>query len=100
MFKKQNNWRCTKYTDWVAIQPSALSGNMGCDPHHIKGHGLTGGTKAPDWAVIPLTREEHTNLHDIGYKAWENAHGDQCDLLMRFWRDNFDEIITFFTRPL
>lgn len=95
--KKDIRWRSKKYIDWVKSQPSIISGNIGCDPHHIKGHYLTGGVTAPDWAVIPLTRIEHTDLHNIGYKAWEEKHGiSQVDLLMIFWRDNFNEIKGFF----
>lgn len=94
-FFKQNNWRNKKYTDWVKQQPSVLSGYQSDDPHHIMGHGLTGGTKAPDWAVIPLTREEHTYLHSVGYDAWEEIYGSQLEYLMQFWRDNWDEIQGF-----
>jgi len=95
MFFKQNDWRNKKYLKWVKEQYSVISGMPADDPHHIMGHGLTGGTKAPDWACIPLTREEHTNLHNIGYEAWEDIHGSQVDLLVMFWRDNFEEIRGF-----
>lgn len=96
MFNKQNNWRNKKYTDWVKQQPSVISGLPADDPHHLMGNGLTGGTKAPDWAVIPLTRAEHTRLHNIGYKKWEIENYPQTHLLMMFWRDNWGEIQRFF----
>lgn len=96
MIKKQNNWRNKKYTDWVKQQPSVVSGLPADDPHHIMGHGLTGGTKSPDWAVIPLTRAEHTNLHN-GVRDWEDANGSQLDYLFRFWQENWDEIQGFFS---
>ena len=97
MLKKQNNWRNKKYTDWVKRQPCMIMHCQADDPHHIMGHGLTGGTKAPDWACIPLSRATHTALHDMGYEAWEDIHGSQLDLLMQFWRDNWDEIQGFFS---
>jgi len=96
MFPKENAWKCKKYTDWVKQQPSVVSGFPADDPHHIMGHGLTGGTKAPDWACIPLTREEHTALHNDLLK-WEEANNSQLDYLMMFWRDNWDEIKEFFS---
>jgi len=95
MFPKQNNWRNKKYTDWVKTQYSIISGMPADDPHHIMGHGLTGGTKAPDWAVIPLTRQEHTDFHSTPINIWEAMYGSQVDLLMQFWRDNFEEIREF-----
>jgi hypothetical protein len=96
LFKKQNNWHNKKYTDWVKQQPSIVSGLPSDDPHHIMGHGLTGGTRAPDWAVIPLTRQEHTRFHNDP-KSFEEANGSQVDLLMMFWRDNWEEIQGFFS---
>ena len=95
MFPKENAWRSKKYTGWVKKQPSIISQIPADDPHHIIGHGFGGtGTKAPDWAVIPLTRQEHTELHNDP-KAWEERHGDQLSLLMRFWKYNFNEIMEF-----
>lgn len=96
MFQKQNNWRSKKYRDWVKTQSSVLSGLPADDPHHIMGHGLTGGTKAPDWSCIPMTRQEHAVFHDTPRSIWEAKNGSQVDLLMKFWRDNFEEISRFF----
>ncbi len=77
--QKQKAWRCRKYLDWVKEQPSCVSGLPADDAHHIKGHGLGGTVKAPDWAAIPLTREEHTNYHFIGLSRWEEKHGSQLE---------------------
>lgn len=96
MIGKQKPWRCKKYIAWVKQQPSIVSRQPADDPHHIIGHGFGGvGTKAPDWAVIPLTREEHNKLH-AGQFEWEGRLGSQVDLLMRFWRENWPEIQEFF----
>lgn len=97
MFPKENAWRCPAYLKWVKKQPSIISRMPADDPHHIIGHEFGGmGTTAPDWAVIPLTRGEHTELHNDP-KAWEQRYGSQADLLLRFWRLNFDEIKGFFS---
>lgn len=93
MFPKENAWRSNSYIKWLKLQPSIISGLPADDPHHIKGHGFGGSVKAPDWAVLPLTRDEHTELHGPqGIEAWEERHGSQVDLLMRFWLMNFDTI--------
>ena len=95
MIGKQTPWRNKAYIAWVKMQPSIVSRIPADDPHHIMGHGFGGiGTKAPDWAVIPLTRPEHNELHhDKG--AWEERHGCQLFFLMRFWRENWDQIQEF-----
>lgn len=95
MFPKENAWRNKKYTNWVKQQLSIVSGLPADDPHHIIGHGFSGSVKAPDWATTPLTRDEHNHLHHIGYSVWEEIHGSQLDLLMRFWQHNFDDIRGF-----
>lgn len=93
---KNKPWRNPKYVKWVKEQPCIITNQYGVDCHHLIGHGFSGmGTKAPDWAVIPLTREVHTELHTIGFKEWENRNGSQLFLLMRFWQQNFDIIQGF-----
>ena len=96
MISKQKPWRNKKYIAWVKQQPCIVSRKLGVDPHHIIGHGFSGmGTKSPDWAVIPLTRVEHDRLHNnLGY--WEADNGSQLEVLMRFYRENWDEIRGFF----
>ncbi len=89
-------WRNRKYLDWVKAQNCIVSCQPADDPHHIIGHGFSAmGTKAPDWATIPLTRMEHNNLH-YNRSNWEYQNGSQVALLMRFWRENWGEIQGFF----
>ncbi|EJD7698708.1 DUF968 domain-containing protein, partial [Escherichia coli] len=58
--------------------------SIAVDPHHIIGHGLGGmGTKADDLFVIPLCRKCHSELH-AGVKDFEEKHGSQLLLLIRF----------------
>lgn len=76
---KNKAWRSETYLAWVKQQPSVLSGLPSDDPHHLKGHGFGGTIKAPDWAVIPLTREEHSRFHATGIRTWEEQHGSQLE---------------------
>ncbi|HHZ5444201.1 TPA: DUF968 domain-containing protein [Escherichia coli] len=72
------------YTRWVKTQKCVTCGNQADDPHHIIGHGLGGmGTKADDLFVIPLCRKCHNELH-AGVKDFEEKHGSQLLLLIRF----------------
>lgn len=72
------------YTRWVKTQKCMTCGNQADDPHHIIGHGLGGmGTKADDLFVIPLCRICHNELH-AGVKDFEEKHGSQLLLLIRF----------------
>lgn len=93
--QKENAWRSQKYLDWVKQQPSCVSRRLGCDAHHIKGNGFGGTTTAPDWAAIPLTREEHAAFHTIGWQTWESLHGTQLGHVAKILSRAFAEgIIT------
>lgn len=75
---KQKRWRSPAYLKWVKTLSCVVSGAPADDPHHIIGHGTSGmGLKAPDWAVFPLSRYEHTRLHALGWQEWEARHGSQ-----------------------
>jgi len=70
--------RSKKYLAWVRSLPSVISGQPAGDAHHLIGHGESGmGTKVTDIWTFPLTRGEHTELHNIGWRAWEEKYGDQ-----------------------
>jgi hypothetical protein len=69
--------RSQKYLDWVKTQPSVISGRPADDAHHIKGHGYGGTTKPSDYFTFPLTRDEHTHFHNIGWQSWEAKYGSQ-----------------------
>lgn len=63
--------------DIVRLIPCVASGQPAHDPHHIKG--LKRGTGAKDdRLIIPLTRKQHTLLHNDP-KAWEVRYGKQVD---------------------
>ena len=82
--KKPQREEMPVYTRWVKTQKCMTCGNQADDPHHIIGHGLGGmGTKADDLFVIPLCRKCHNELH-AGVKDFEEKHGSQLLLLIRF----------------
>jgi hypothetical protein len=76
MGKPDPGWRSPRYLAWVKTQPCVLTGAPADDAHHIIGLGHLGGmgTKAPDWAVMPVTREAHEEIHrnpDCWPHQWE-----------------------------
>lgn len=62
---KQKRWRSKKYKDWVKTLSCCDCGRPADDPHHIIGRGdLSGmGLTAPDWALMPLCRSCHNEIH-------------------------------------
>jgi hypothetical protein len=73
--------------------PSVLSGQMPCDPCHIRsGSALhrkkhTGGGQKPDdcW-TLPLTRSEHDSQHSENELNWWKSHGiDPFDLAAQLY---------------
>lgn len=86
---KTTPYRNKKYLEYVSELPSCISGIPADDAHHIKGNGFGGTTKPSDLMVIPLTRMEHAELHNIGWKSWEEKYGSQ----MKFVLLTFDKAI-------
>lgn len=65
------------YLDWVKSLPSAISGTPQCgDAHHLIGNNRQG-MKVSDYLTLPLTRQEHDELHNKGFKRWESMWGPQ-----------------------
>ena len=88
---KLNYWRNEDYLKWVKSQVSCISERPADDPHHIKGHGYGGSIKAPDWATIPLTRDEHSLFHNMGWETWEKLHGSQLEYVAETLGKAIDE---------
>ncbi len=82
-FPKANHCRSRKYLDWVKQQPSVVSGLPADDPNHMKGHGMGGSVKPSDLFTFPLTRPEHIEFHNIGWKSWEEKYGNQWEHIAR-----------------
>jgi alpha-galactosidase len=63
------------YLAWVRTLPSALSGKSPCVAHHLIGHGRLSQRKCSDYLSMPLTDQEHRDLHDMGWRQWEQTYG-------------------------
>jgi hypothetical protein len=62
-----------EFVAWIREQPSIVSGKGPC----VAAHSRTGGTrrKADACWNVPLTQEEHDELHDHGIKTFEAKYG-------------------------
>lgn len=66
------------YLDIVRGLPCAVTGQFGVEAHHLIGHGQGGmGLKSSDYLAFPLSPQLHKELHDHGWKAWEEKYGSQ-----------------------
>jgi hypothetical protein len=62
------------YRAWVRRQPSAVSGSEGgIEACHTGPHGF--GQKSSGYTCIPLTHEEHAELHRIGPRTFQAKYG-------------------------
>ena len=78
MFQKDKPDRNPKYLRWVKSQLCVVSAMPADDPHHLIGHGMGGmGTKVSDYLTFPLTRLEHSALHQRGWREWESQYDSQ-----------------------
>lgn len=74
--QKENKVDNKKYRDWVKTLPCSITGVQPAgDCHHITGKGQGGiGIKPCDLLTMPLTREQHTLMHndpDMWAEQWE-----------------------------
>ena len=77
-----------KYKDWICEQPCCVSGQLGVDPHHIKGYSwLTGSAmakKGSDLTCIPLRHDLHQELHTIGWASFEKKYNiSQLEIMVK-----------------
>lgn len=72
-----------KYLEKIRKLPSCLSGRTPCEPHHLRIAEERGvGMKATDRWCVPLTHEEHMEVHRVGSrkeKQWFKDRGIDCD---------------------
>ena len=69
--------RSPAYLHYVGSLPCVVCGQEPAgDPHHLKGDGFGGSSKASDLFVIPLCRTHHDELHH-DMNAWEEKNGSQ-----------------------
>lgn len=76
-----------KHLSLIRQLPSCISGKGPCEAHHLRCAGGRGvGLKAEDRWAVPLTHEEHMELHRVGSKrefAWFASRGINCMALAR-----------------
>jgi hypothetical protein len=86
-----------KHLDCIRKLPSCVSGRRPCDAHHLRVSAERGvGMKATDRWTVPLTRDEHEDLHRFGSRReveWFARHGipEPFALAQALWRCTGDE---------
>lgn len=92
--RKRKTPRSEKYMEWVRSQQSAVSQNTQyVVAHHVRCFGWGGiGLKPSDFRTVPLTHEEHMELHRIGEREfWETNNVDPrtqiCAQMLIYLRD-------------
>jgi len=74
------------YLEWMRQQPCCLTGNPVADLHHLEAIGTRGHRKEPNqrhFTVVPLVREKHSELHDIGIHKFQEKYNIQL------WQDAY-----------
>lgn len=74
--------RSKEYLKFIHTLPCVITGREGegVHAHHLIGHGesIMGG-KSCDLLAFPLWHEIHTELHNHGWKRWEEKYGSQWE---------------------
>jgi hypothetical protein len=82
-FFKVELFRCKHYTDWIRSLPCAnCRKSAPSAPHHRIGWGRVGTVKTSDIELMPLCDACHRNLHDIGWKRWEEENRPQFQMIV------------------
>src|ERR1039458_6030339 len=70
------------YRDWIRQQPSAVSeSTRNVEACHTGPHGF--GQKSSGYTCIPLTHEEHMELHRIGPRQFQEKYGIDFEVRKR-----------------
>lgn len=76
---------------WIAMQCSVVSGEWPCVNAHVRSR-AAGGTAAD---IVPLTDEEHRELHALGIRSFEAKYNVNLTALAevtdRRWRERTGE---------
>ncbi len=85
------------YLEWVCDQACCVSHRQGegVQAHHIKGYDQQMARKPSDLLTIPLFHELHRELHDGGWRAFEEKHGinQQTEVLKMISRAHDEGIL-------
>ncbi|CAL9972698.1 HNH endonuclease [Vibrio phage D273] len=74
---KTAKYKNKAYGKWIHENVACcVTGNTSTvDPHHIIGHGYSAtGTKAPDCLQMALCHDLHLEIHQHGWKAFEDKY--------------------------
>lgn len=69
------------YVDWIRKKSCCITGYEHSDPHHLDAIGMGQNRNRPSYkhfTCVPLCREKHSELHQIGQKAFERRYN--CNL--------------------
>lgn len=88
--KRDRDGNDEAYLRLIRQLPSCISGEWPVEAHHLRCTGERGvGMKSTDRWAIPLTTEEHRDVHRVGTKkeqAWFRERGIEClDLAGALW---------------
>lgn len=75
---------------WIAWQPSVVSGLRPCENAHVRNGGT--GRKADARWIVPLTPAEHRELHRVGKVTFEYTHGVDLDYLAELTNDDWERM--------
>ncbi len=77
---------------WISDQPSIVSGRGPCENVHVRNGGK--GRKADACWIVPLTFEEHWELHQHGQKTFEKKYGidlmEEAEKTERKWQEEIE----------
>jgi len=82
VIKKDKRVLAPKYLDFVRTLTCSACGSPEVNPHHVIGHGFSGGALKPDdYLTIPLCNKHHTGDEGVhrGHKSWEFQFGSQLN---------------------
>jgi len=80
------------YVDFIRGKQCCVSGNHVADPHHLHAIGMGANIKKPNarhFTCIPLSRDMHTELHQIGMQRFQDKY--KVDL----WQEAYYFFINF-----
>lgn len=83
--------------EWVRSLPSVISGKKPCVNAHVR----TGGTsyKADYIWIVPMTNDEHHELHQHGIKTFAAKYAIDLDAAARMVEVQWQSYLTSATRP-
>ncbi len=86
-FFKIKNEINDRLREWIRQQPCLICQKAPSDPHHVKSRGSGGIDKGN---LIPLCREHHSKIHNVGRLSFENIYKLKLEDYARRYQRKFD----------